>query len=91
MKIIKLLTNLFKKRELTPDEMAEKVIRKMGFKKEREGTFVRESYNGRTMIWLMNDGILIKVYSGDYGESDFLKGPVTDPEKIKNFISNNAL
>lgn len=91
MKIIELLANLFRNNELTPDQLVKRTIRKMGYKNEGDGTFLKESSNGRTMIWLMNNGIIIKVYSGGYGESDFLPGPVTDINRLKQFIRKNEL
>lgn len=39
----------------------------------------------------MNNGMKIKVYSNGYGESDLLKGQLTDEKKIKEFIKANEL
>jgi hypothetical protein len=91
MKIIKLLTGLFRKREMSNDDLIKKTIRKMGYKNQGSGTFVYESQSGRTMIWLVEDGVQIKVYAHGYSESDFLPGPVTDMEKLKKFISQNEV
>ncbi len=91
MVINNFLTKLFRKKKLTPEELAKKTIRKMGYKNEGNGTFAKESSNGQTMIWFMNNGIKIKVYSGGYGESDFLPGPVSDINKLKQFIRENEL
>jgi hypothetical protein len=91
MKIIKWFTALFRKREMSNDDLIKKTIRKMRYKKDGDGTFVYESQSGRTMIWLVKDGVKIKVYAHGYAESDFLEGPVTDMKKLKKFISQNEV
>lgn len=63
----------------------------MGYKYEDEDTFVKKSYNGRTIISLMDSGIKIKVYAYGYAESDFLPNPHIDQEKLKQFIRKNEL
>ena len=91
MKITEILTNLFCRKEKTPLDQVKKTIRKMGFKYEDEDNYVKKSSGGRTIITLMESGIRIKVYSSGYGESDFLSNPVTDHQKLKQFIRENEL
>lgn len=92
MGLFDFFTGLFRIGEPTPDKLAKRTIRKMGYKKDGEDTFVKEASNGRTMIWLMNNGgVKIKVYSGGYAESDFLPGPITDTKRLKQFIRDNEL
>lgn len=91
MGLFDFLTGLFRIGEPTPYKLAKKTIRKMGYKKEGEETFVKEVSNGRTIIWLMNNGVKIKVYSRGYTDSDFLPGPITNAKRLKQFIRDNEL
>lgn len=88
--MIKFLKTLFSKKELTETEQAKRIIRRMGYKKDGGDTFVKEASHGKTMIWLINGGVKIKVYAGGYAESDFLSQPL-EKEKLKRFIRSNQL
>ena len=91
MKLINYIKELFTKAPNTPYKDCERTIRKLGYKKESEGTFVREDYSGRTMIWLSESGVKIKVYANGYGESDFMPAPLPDKETLRSFIRRNEL
>jgi hypothetical protein len=91
MKLINYLKSLFTKSPNSPYKECARTIRRMGYKKEDEGTFVREDYSGRTMIWLSEEGVRIKVYANGYGESDFLPAPLPDKETLRSFIRRNEL
>lgn len=91
MNILEILKTLFTKSPNTPYKECEKTIRKLGYKKEDEGTFVREDYSGRTMIWLSEKGVKIKVYANGYAESDFLPAPLPDKATLRSFIRSNEL
>ncbi len=86
--MIKYIKSLFAN---SPYKECERVIRKLGYKKEEEGTFVREDYSGKTMIWLSENGVKIKVYAHGYGESDYLPAPLPDKETLRSFIRSNEL
>ena len=86
--MIKYIKSLFAN---SPYKECERVIRKLGYKKEEEGTFVREDYSGKTMIWLSENGVKIKVYAHGYGESDYLPAPLPDKETLRSFIRRNEL
>jgi hypothetical protein len=86
--MIKYIKSLFAN---SPYKECERVIRKLGYKKEEEGTFVREDYSGRTVIWLSENGVKIKVYAHGYGESDYLPAPLPDKETLRSFIRRNEL
>jgi hypothetical protein len=88
MKLINYIKDLFTK---SPYKECEKTIRKLGYKKEDEGTFVKEDYSGRKMIWLSEEGVKIKVYANGYAESDFLPAPLPDAATLKSFIGRNEL
>ena len=85
------LKSLFTKSQKNPYKVCEKTIRRMGYKKEDEGTFVKEDYSGTTMVWLSEKGVRIKVYANGYGESDFLPAPLPDAATLKSFIRSNEL
>jgi hypothetical protein len=91
MNILKILNSLFSKSPKTPYKQCERVIRKLGYKKEDEGTFISESSNGTTMIWLSENGVKIKVYAHGYAETDYLPAPLPDAETLKSFIRSNEL
>lgn len=91
MNITDKLKSLFTKSPNTPYKECEKTIRKLGYKKEDEGTFVKEDYSGRTMIWISEKGVKIKVYANGYAESDFLPAPLPDAATLKSFIRSNEL
>lgn len=86
--MIKYIKSLFAN---SPYKECERVIRKLGYKKEEEGTFVREDYSGKTMIWLSENGVKIKVYAHGYGESDYLPAPLPNKETLRSFIRRNEL
>ncbi len=91
MELFDFFTKLFRIGEPTPDKLAKRTIRKMGYKEDFDDTFVKDASNGTTMIWITNNGVKIKVYSGGYAESDFLPGPITDTKRLKQFIRDNEL
>ena len=91
MKLVNYLKSLFTKSTNTPFKECERTIRKLGYKKEDEGTFIRESSSGRTTIWLYEDSVKIKVYAHGYAESDYLPAPLPDAETLKSFIRRNEL
>jgi hypothetical protein len=91
MSIINCLKKIFKKSPKTPYKQCERVIRKLGYKKEDEGTFISESSSGTTMIWLSENGVKIKVYAHGYAETDYLPAPLPDAETLKSFIRRNEL
>ena len=86
--MIKYIKSLFAN---SPYKECERVIRKLGYKKEEEGTFFREDNSGKTMIWLSENGVKIKVYAHGYGESDYLPAPLPDKETLRSFIRRNEL
>ncbi|WP_033959936.1 hypothetical protein [Psychroserpens jangbogonensis] len=88
MKLFAFLKNIFVKASNNPFE---KKIRKMGYKKEKDGTFLKLSHGGRTMIWLSSQGVKIKVYASGYGESDFLPYSILDEDRLERFILENEL
>jgi hypothetical protein len=85
------IINFFSKSPKTPYKQCEKVIRKLGYKKEDDGTFIRESSSGRTTIWLYENSVKIKVYAHGYAETDYLPAPLPDAETLKSFIRSNEL
>ncbi len=91
MNILKILNSLYTKSPKTPYKQCEKVIRKLGYKKEDEGTFISESFSGTTMIWLSENGVKIKVYAHGYAETDYLPAPLPDAETLRSFIRRNEL
>ena len=91
MKLVNYLKSLFTKSPKTPYKQCERVIRKLGYKKEDEGAFISESSSGTTMIWLSENGVKIKVYAHGYAESDYLPAPLPDSETLKSFIRRNEL
>jgi len=91
MNIIDQLKSLFTKSPNTPYKECERTIRRLGYKKQSEGTFINESSSGRTVIWLSEEGVRIKVYAHGYGESDFLPAPLRDKATLKSFIRSNEL
>ena len=91
MKLLNYLKSLFTISPKTPYKQCERVIRKLGYKKEDEGTFIRESSSGRTTIWLYEDSLKIKVYAHGYAETDYLPAPLPDAETLKSFIRRNEL
>lgn len=90
MRFLKFLKNLFSTKELTEYELAKRTIKKMGYKSDGSGAFVKDSREGRTMIWITNNGVKIKAYFGGYAESEFLPRPI-DKEKLKYFIKINQV
>jgi hypothetical protein len=91
MSILNNLISIFSKSPKTPYKQCESVIRKLGYKKKGEGTFISESSSGTTMIWLSENGVKIKVYAHGYAETDYLPAPLPDAETIKSFIRRNEL
>ena len=91
MTLINYLKAVFTKTPNTTYKQCEKVIRKLGYKKEGDGTFIRESSSGRTTIWLYKDSVKIKVYAHGYAETDYLPAPLPDAETLKSFIRRNEL
>ncbi len=91
MKLVNYFKSLFTKSPKTPYKQCERVIRKLGYKKEDEGTFISESSSGTTMIWLSENGVKIKVYAHGYAESDYLPAPLPDAATLKSFIRRNEL
>lgn len=91
MNIIDQLKSLFIKSPNSPYKECARTIRRMGYKKQDEGTFINESSSGRTVIWLSEEGVRIKVYAHGYGESDFLPAPLPDKATLKSFIRSNEL
>jgi hypothetical protein len=91
MTLINYLKDLFITKPKTPYKQCERVIRKLGYKKEDEGTFISESSSGRTMIWLTENGVKIKVYAHGYAETDYLPAPLPNAETLKSFIRRNEL
>ena len=91
MSILNYLKKIIKESPKTPYKQCERVIRKLGYKKEDEGTFVSESSNGTTMIWLSENGVKIKVYAHGYAETDYLPAPLPDAETLRSFIRSNEL
>lgn len=91
MKLLIYFKSLLTKTPITPYKVCEKTIRRLGYKKEDEGTFIKEDLSGRTMIWLSEKGVKIKVYAHGYAETDFLPAPLPDPETLKSFIRSNEL
>ena len=91
MSILNNLISIFSKSPKTPYKQCERVIRKLGYKKEDVGTFIRESSSGRTTILLYEDSLKIKVYAHGYAERDYLKAPLPDAETLKSFIRSNQL
>lgn len=91
MELVNYLKSLFTKSPNTPYKECERTISKLGYKKEHDGTFIRESSNGRTTIWLYEDSVKIKVYAHGYAESDYLPAPLPDAATLKSFIRRNEL
>ena len=91
MKLLNYLKSLFIKSPNVPYNEYERIIRKLVYKKEDEGTFISESYSGTTMIWLSESGVKIKVYAHGYSESDFLPAHLVNKETLRSFIRSNEL
>ena len=91
MSLLTIIKSFFESKPKTPYEECVKIIRKMGYKRDGEGCFLKENSSGRTMIWVTENGIKIKVYAGGYAESDFLPAPLPNVEKLKRFIRENEL
>jgi hypothetical protein len=91
MSILNNFISIFSKSPKTPYKHCERLIKKLGYKKEDEGTFISESSNGTTMIWLSENGVKIKVYAHGYAETDYLPAPLPDAETLRNFIRSNEL
>lgn len=91
MGILTVIKALFKNGEDSEYTQYTRVIKRMGYKKDVDGGFIKESSQGRTSIWIQGEGIKIKVYGGGYAESDFLPYPIDDMEKLKQFIRSNQL
>jgi hypothetical protein len=91
MSILNNVISIFSKSPKTPYQQCERVIRKLGYKKEDEGTFISESSSGTTMIWLSENGVKIKEYAHGYAETDYLPAPLTEAETLKSFIRCNEL
>ena len=91
MKIYNVLINLFKRKDLSPIEMSRKTIKKMGYRLDGNDIYLKTYPNGRTMIWLSESGIKLKVYAGGYGESDFWPGPLLDQESLWKFIKEHEI
>jgi hypothetical protein len=91
MQLLNYLKSLFTKSPKTPYKQCEKVIRNLGYKKEGDGNFIRESSSGRTTIWLYENSVKIKVYAHGYAETDYLPAPLPDAETLKSFIRSNEL
>jgi hypothetical protein len=68
---------------------AEKVIRRMGFKKVSTCTYSSISQYGEKMITFRNGDMYIKVYGNGYAETEVLRGPLDNKKKIKNFVLSN--
>ncbi len=81
------LTNLFCNPKISSDRQIRRIIRRLGYWQRNKKEFVK----GQTYIWILEDGIKIKVYCNEYGESDFLENPITDKRKLIEFIKNNEL
>ena len=91
MRLIEYIKSLFAQKELTHEQLCRKVVRKMGYRKQDTNMYRSKSYGGETYIWISEEGVRIKVYAQGYSESAFLKGPVTNPEKLREFIRYNQL
>ncbi len=91
MNVISIIKNFFKIKPKTPYQECVKTIRKLGYKKESEGFYIRDSSSGTTTIWISEDGIRIKVYSGGYAESDFWPAPLPNTKQLTRFIRQNEL
>lgn len=91
MSILNFLNRFITREPESTYNICEQTLRKMGYKKNGDDSFLRENSSGRTMVWLSESGAKIKVYGGGYGESDFLPAPLDDIEKFKKFIRENEL
>jgi hypothetical protein len=91
MRILKFLKALFKNGEDAEYTQYARVIKRMGYKMDVDGGFIKENSQGRTSIWIQGEGIKIRVYGGGYAESDFLRYPIDDMEKLRRFIRSNQL
>ncbi|MEC4050100.1 hypothetical protein OX284_011715 [Flavobacterium sp. SUN046] len=91
MKLTNILKSVFSKSQNTPYKECERTIKKLGYKKQDQGVFVRDSSSGRTTIWLYEDSVKIKVYASGYAESDYLPAPLPDAETLRSFIRRNEL
>lgn len=90
MSIADVLNRLFTKTPASPFKEMEKMVKRMGYSDDG-GSFIKEGSTGRTTIWISEAGVKIKVYSGGYGESDFMPSPILDMAKLKTFIRSNEL
>ncbi len=79
-----------KKHDLTQKDIAA-AIQRLGYKKDEENTFAKVTKTGRTMIWISNDGVKIKVYTSGYAESEFLHFPISNPKILRKFIKENEI
>ncbi len=81
---------MFQKRQLKHKKI-ESTILNLGYSRLNNETFIKESTNVQNLITLKNDGIKIRVWNSAYGESDFLRFPLTDINKLKLFIKKNEV
>ncbi|AWV97516.1 hypothetical protein [Arcticibacterium luteifluviistationis] len=91
MALFNYFSTLFKRKPLSPFRQYERIIKRMGYKRDGEGQFKKENSSGLTMIWFSESGVRIKVYVDGYAESDFLSASNCDIEKLKRFIIRNEL
>jgi hypothetical protein len=89
MSILTFIRNLFVPKPLSQEEMAIKVIKQMGYKKEKDGSFSKISMDGRNYIYLDDKGVKIKAYGSVFSETEFLKSPIDDKAKLIAFIRYN--
>ncbi|MBT6513843.1 MAG: hypothetical protein HOK65_03660 [Crocinitomicaceae bacterium] len=89
MNLFKSIKSLFSAKELSEDEKARRIIKKMGYKSEGSDAFVKKR-GGRTWIWITKEGVRIKVYMGVYAESAYLSRPI-ESKRLIDFIRSNQL
>ena len=90
MNLFKSIKSLFSAKELSEDEKARRIIKKMGYNSEGADTFVKDRGNRRTMIWITKEGVRIKVYMGVYAESAYLSRPI-ESKRLIDFIRSNQI
>ena len=81
---------LIKKKTILSEKMCDCIIQHHGFKREYKYFYVRDRSYGMTQIKIHNNGIWIKAYGSGYGESDFLKFPITK-NQLEQFIFSNSV